>query len=61
MSMATNDTHPAVMADSGSPSGPALAPVSSLTRQPACHLPGRDPAGGHHRVQPLLDLLAGAC
>jgi hypothetical protein len=41
MSMATNDTHPAVTADSGPLPGPGLtlAPVSSLTRQPACHLP----------------------
>jgi hypothetical protein len=33
MSMATKDTHPAVMADNGSPFRPglALAPVSSLT------------------------------
>jgi len=52
MSMATKDTHPAVMADSGSPSGPALAPVSSLTCQPACHFPGCGPAGGHDRAQP---------
>jgi hypothetical protein len=39
--MATNDTHPAVTADSGPLPGPGLtlAPVSSLTRQPACHLP----------------------
>ena len=50
MSMATKDTHPAVMADSGSPFRPglALAPVYSLT----CPLPGCDPAGGHDRAQP---------
>jgi len=48
--MATKDTHPAVMADSGSPFRPglALAPVSLLT----CQLPGCDPAGGHDRAQP---------
>ena len=50
MSMATKDTHSAVMADSGSPFRPglALAPVSSLT----CPLPGCDPAGGHDQAQP---------
>ena len=53
--MATNDTHPAVTADSGPLPGPGLtlAPVSSLTFQPACHLP----AGERYRAQPLLDPL----
>ena len=50
MSVATKDTHSAVMADSGSPFRPGLAPapVSSLT----CPLPGCDPAGGHDQAQP---------
>jgi hypothetical protein len=50
MSMATKDTHPAVMADSSSPFRPglALAPVSPLT----CPLPGYDPGGGHDQAQP---------
>ena len=48
--MATNDTHPAVTTDSGPLPGPGLtlAPVSSLTRQPAGHLP----AGERDRAQP---------
>jgi len=53
MSMATRDTHPAVMADSGSLlPGWALAPVSLLPRQPACRLQGGGPAGEHGRAQP---------
>jgi hypothetical protein len=58
MSIATNDTHPAVTADSGPPSGPGLtlAPVSSLTRQPACHLP----AGERDRAQPCWIRRCGA-
>ena len=58
MSMATRDTHPAVMADSGSLLlGLALAPVSLLPRQPACLPQGGRPG---QRVRPcaaLLDLL----
>ena len=48
--MAKNDTHPAATADSGPLPGPGLtlAPVSSLTRQPACHLP----ADERDRAQP---------
>jgi hypothetical protein len=48
--MAANDAHPAVTAGSGPLPGPGLtlAPVSSLTRQPACHLP----AGERDRAQP---------
>jgi len=52
MSMATRDTHPAVMADSGSLlPGWALAPFSLLPRQPACRLQGGGPAGEHGRAQ----------
>jgi hypothetical protein len=47
--MATRDTHPAVMADSGSLlPGLALAPVSLLPRR----LQGSGPAGEHGRAQP---------
>jgi hypothetical protein len=58
MSMATNETHPAVTADSGPLPGPGLtlAPVSSLTRQPACHLP----AGERERAQPCWIRRCGA-
>jgi hypothetical protein len=52
------DTRPAVMADIGPQSGLTLAPVSSLTRQPTCHLPGYGPDNGDGRVQAVLDLLA---
>ena len=53
MSMAANGTHPAGTADSGPRlpgPGLTLAPVCSLTRQPACHLPGR-------RARPCAALL----
>jgi hypothetical protein len=38
--MGTKDTRPAVMADSSSPSGPALALASSPPASPGCHLAG---------------------
>jgi hypothetical protein len=53
--MATKDTPPAVMltaAPRPARPGLALAPVSSLTCQPACHLPGHGSADGHGRAQP---------
>jgi hypothetical protein len=60
--MATKDTRPAAMADSGS-HPPwrwrwrwSLRPPAN----PACHLPGYGPAGGQGRAQALLDLLAAA-
>jgi len=54
--MATKDTRPAVMADSGSPPGPGADLL--VHPPPACHLPGYGPPGGHDRAQALLDLLA---
>jgi len=56
--MAAKDTHPAVMADNAAPVRPGPGAASSLTRQPACQLPGYGPDSGHGRVQALLDLLA---
>ena len=59
MSMATRDTHPAVMADSGSLlPGLALAPVSLLSRQPACRLQGGRPGRRARPCAALLDLFA---
>ena len=57
--MATKDTHPTVTADSGSPSGPALAPVSSPTRQPAATSRAATRLAGTTGAA-LLDLLAAA-
>jgi hypothetical protein len=55
MSMATKDTRPAVMADSGSPRPGSR---SLAHPPPACHLPDYGPPAGHDRAQALLDLLA---
>jgi len=48
MSIATRDTHPAVMADSGSLlPGLALTPVSLLPHQPACRIQCGGPGSEH--------------
>ncbi len=59
MSMATKDTHPAVMADSGSPSGPAW-PWRRSPRSPATRLPPPGPRRGRwaRPCAAWLDLLA---
>lgn len=52
MSIATRDTHPAVMADSGSPlPGLALASVSLLPHQPACRIQCGGPGSEHGLAQ----------
>ena len=53
--MATKDTRPAVMADSGCP-GPGADLLAHPP--PAWHLPGYGPPGGHDHAQALPDLLA---
>jgi hypothetical protein len=44
MSMAVKDTHPAVMADSGSPSARLGLGAGLLAHQPACHSQCAGPA-----------------
>jgi hypothetical protein len=59
MSMATKDTRPAAMADSGPHSGPALARRSPRPpASPPATLPRYGPADGHGRSQALPDLIA---